>query len=88
MYDPRGKGLETIRIGYGTFFGTEPLFLQPGAHAPFAYPVSIPNPPGGFSDPYNGSTYVTNPFPLPSPMPINVAFPKFGGGLGNFKLHP
>jgi hypothetical protein len=88
VYDPRGKGLETIRAGYGLFYGAVPLFLQNGTHAPFAFPASIPNPAGGFSNPYAGSTYGTNPFPLPSPLPSNVAFPQFGGGLGFFKLNP
>jgi hypothetical protein len=88
VYDPRGKGLESIRAGYGIFYGAVPLFLQNGTHAPFAFPVNIPNPTGGLSDPYAGSTYGTNPFPLPSPLPSNVAFPQFGGGLGAFKLNP
>jgi hypothetical protein len=87
-YDPRGKGLETIRAGYGIFYGGTPLWLQAGTHAPFAYPVSIPTPTGGMSDPYNGSTYGSNPFPLPNPLPSNITFPLFGSGLGNFKLHP
>ena len=87
-YDPRGKGQETIRAGYGIFYAGTPLWLQAGTHAPFAYPVSIPTPTSGMSDPYNGSTYGSNPFPLPSPLPSNIAFPLFGTGLGNFKLHP
>jgi hypothetical protein len=87
VYDPRGKGQESVRAGYGIFYGATPLFLQAGTHAPFAYPVSIPNPVGGLSDPYTGST-TANPFPLPNPLPANVTFPAFGGGLGYFKLHP
>jgi hypothetical protein len=87
VYDPRGTGRESIRAGYGLFYGSTPLFLSPAAHAPFAYPVTIPTPTGGFSDPYNGSTYGTNPFPLPNPLPSNVTFPLFGTGLGNYKLN-
>jgi len=85
VYDPRGKGQETIRAGYGIFYGGTPLFLQNGTHAPFAFPIAIPNPAGGFTNPYQGTT---NPFPLPGFLPSNVQFPQFGGGLGNFKLNP
>jgi hypothetical protein len=88
VFDPRGKGLETVRAGYGIFYGSTPLFEQGGSSAPYAYPVSIPNPVGGALNPYKGSTYGTNPFPLPNPIPGNIAFPLFGGGLGNFLLHP
>ena len=87
IFDPRGKGQETIRAGYGLFYGTPPLFLSLGTHSPYASPVAINNPPGGLSDPYTGSP-TANPFPLPNPLPTNVSFPAFGGGLGNFKLDP
>ena len=87
VYDPRGTGHETIRAGYGVFYGATPLWLQAGIHAPFTYPVNLPQPAGGLSDPYAGAT-TSNPYPLPDPLPSNVQFPLFGGGLGNFKLHP
>jgi hypothetical protein len=87
VYDPRGKGQETIRVGYGIFYGSTPLWLHPGIHAPFTYPISLPQPAGGLSDPFAGSTS-TNPYPLPNPLPSNVQFPLFGTGLGNFKLNP
>ncbi len=41
VFDPRGKGQETIRAGWGMFYGDTPLFLQAGAHAPFAGPVTL-----------------------------------------------
>ncbi|MBV8730894.1 MAG: TonB-dependent receptor [Acidobacteriia bacterium] len=88
VYDPRGKGQETIRAGYGIFYGASPLWLQSGTHAPFAFPVSIPTPAGGIGNPYAGSTYGVNPFPLPNPLPADINFPLFGTGLGNFLLHP
>ena len=88
VVDPRGKGRESIRAGYGLFYGATPLFLQNGTHAPFTDPVSIPTPTGGFANPYAGSTYGSSPYPLPNPLPSNFAFPLFGGGLGNFKLNP
>ncbi len=87
VFDPRGAGRETIRAGYGIFYGATPLWLQAGTHAPFASPINLPQPVGGLSDPYNGALN-SNPFPLPNPLPGNVQFPLFGGGLGNFKLHP
>jgi hypothetical protein len=86
VYDPRGLGKETIRAGYGIFYGSIPLYLVVGTHAPFANPVTIPNPVGGLSNPwlnYPGG----NPFPLPNPIPSNTTFPTFGGGLGNYPLH-
>lgn len=87
VVDPRGKGQETIRAGYGIFYGATPLWLQAGTHAPFTFPVSLPQPAGGLSDPYAGAT-TSNPYPLPNPLPSNVQFPLFGTGLGNFKLNP
>lgn len=87
VFDPRGKGNETIRAGYGIFYGATPLWLTSGTNAPFVYPISLPQPVGGLSDPYAGST-AANPYPLPTPLPSNVQFPLFGTGLGNFKLNP
>jgi Carboxypeptidase regulatory-like domain/TonB dependent receptor-like, beta-barrel len=87
VYDPRGQGQETVRVGYGMFQGITPLFLQGGTHAPWSSPVSIPTPVGGLSDPYQGFPG-GNPFPLPTELPKSTTFPLFGGGLGNFKLHP
>lgn len=87
VYDQRGKGQETIRVGYGIFYGSTPLWLHPGIHAPFTYPINLPQPVGGLSDPFAGAPSA-NPYPLPNPLPANVQFPLFGTGLGNFKLHP
>ena len=87
VFDPRGKGQETIRAGWGMFYGATPLFLQAGAHAPFAGPVSVTLPAGGLSNPFLGypGGY---PLPVPNPPPSNITFPLFGGGLGAFELHP
>jgi hypothetical protein len=86
VYDPRGKGQETIRAGYGIFYATTPLFLQLGIHAPYTLRLSIPSPTGGF-DPYNGSVYGVSPFPWPTKPPSTTTFPTFlGSGLGSFKL--
>ncbi|PYS53809.1 MAG: TonB-dependent receptor [Acidobacteria bacterium] len=87
IFDPRGKGQETIRAGYGIFYGITPLFLQNGTHAPWANPVNIPSPVGGLSNPYQEYPG-GNPYPVPSTLPATTQFPTFGGGLGVFKLHP
>jgi hypothetical protein len=86
VYDPRGLGKETVRLGYGYFYGSVPLYLVVGTHSPFANPVTIPSPAGGLSSPWTGYPG-GNPFPLPNPIPSNRTFPTFGGGLGNFPLH-
>ena len=90
VYDPRGQGKESIRVGYGIFYGGTPLFLQVGTHAPWAGSISCGTLNGGLSNPYNGCNGVltSNPFPTPNPPPSNVQFPLFGGGLGAFDLHP
>lgn len=86
VFDPRAKGLETIRAGYGIFYATTPLFLQLGLHSPYTLRISIPSPAGGF-DPYKGSVYGTSPFPWPANPPSTTKFPDFLGlGLGSFKL--
>lgn len=86
IYDPRGLGKESIRAGYGIFYGSNPLYLPVGTHAPWADPITIPTPAGGLSSPWAGYV-VANPFPLPNPLPSNFSFPLFGGGLGNYPLH-
>jgi hypothetical protein len=86
IIDPRGQGKETIRMGYGIFYGSIPLYLVVGTHAPFANPVTISSPAGGLSTPWSGYPG-GNPFPLPNPIPANTTFPVFGGGLGNYPLH-
>jgi Carboxypeptidase regulatory-like domain len=89
VYDPRGKGLETIRAGYGIFYGATPLFLQAGTHAPFAGPITVSEPISCqcLSTPYADNPG-GNPLPVPSPPPSTSTFPLFGGGLGNFEAHP
>ena len=87
VYDPRGKGQETIRVGYGMFQAITPLFLQGGTHAPWSAPINIPTPVGGLSDPFLNFPG-GNPYPLPEKLPASTTFPAFGGGLGYFSLHP
>jgi Carboxypeptidase regulatory-like domain len=91
VYDPGGKGQESIRAGFGIFDASTPLFEQVGTHAPWADPQNFSEPlslTGTLSNPWVGSPTGANPFPLQTPIPSDVAFPPFGGGLGNFPLHP
>jgi hypothetical protein len=91
VYDPGGKGRESIRAGFGIFDASVPLFEQVGTHAPWAHPENFNEPSsdtGTLSNPWVGSPGGTNPFPLTLPIPSDVAFPLFGGGLGDFPLHP
>jgi hypothetical protein len=85
VYDPRGKGLENIRAGYGIFYATIPLWTKSGTFAPWSSSVSIPTPAGGISDPYLGYPG-GDPFPMPAKLPSDFAFPMFGGSIGAFKI--
>jgi hypothetical protein len=85
VYDPRGKGQENIRAGYGIFYGTIPLWTKAGTFAPWSSSVSIPTPAGGISDPYLGYPG-GDPFPMPDKLPANFQFPQFGGSIGAFKI--
>jgi len=89
VFDPRGLGKETIRAGYGIFYGATPLFLQAGTHAPFAGPVNVSEATNCqcLTNPY-ASNPAGNPLPVPNPPPNNTTFPLFGGGFGNFEAHP
>ncbi|HUX67459.1 MAG TPA: carboxypeptidase regulatory-like domain-containing protein [Terriglobales bacterium] len=85
IFDPQGKGKETIRAGFGIFYAGTPLFMQVGTHAPWASPITLPQPAGGLSNPW-ASYPGGNPFPTPAPT-AGINFPIFGGGLGAFPLH-
>jgi hypothetical protein len=76
VYDPRGKGQETVRGGYGIFYDSSYLWntLHVPLNAPWGNTITLPavnltnpwaNYPGG------------NPFPTPVPS-ANVAFPIDG----------
>ncbi len=89
VFDPRGKGLETIRAGMGIFYGTTPLFLSVATHTPYASPVTLSfasTALNALSDPWAGQP-TANPFPVTNVSPT-VGFSVFGGGLGTFAAHP
>jgi Carboxypeptidase regulatory-like domain len=87
IYDPRGKGLETIRAGYGMFYDTTVLWntmhvvLNPPwgetlGFTPVSYWDGGAND-GGLSNPWVGQAG-GNPFPTPLNPPSNFAFPQNG----------
>jgi hypothetical protein len=78
-WDPSGRGVQSLRTGYGIFFDEPETFTARdfGASAPWGNALSLTAPPGGLSNPYQ--TYPGgNPFPLPYPPAANAAFPAAG----------
>jgi hypothetical protein len=79
VYDPRGKGTETIRAGYGVFYDTSFIWLtfHMMLNPPWGNTITLTNPVGGLSNPwqaYPGG----NPFPLPAKIPADASFPQSG----------
>jgi Carboxypeptidase regulatory-like domain len=74
-YDVFGDGKTAIRGGAGVFYNSRvPAFSNDSQvqTSPFSPTVSLTNPVGPFSNPYQG---VNNPFPLTFPVPHNFIFP-------------
>jgi len=80
VWDPDGKGRQTIRISGGILYDTSAaLTLSARAfagNAPYASTIDLPYPAGGFTNPWAGYPGGV-PFPLPSPLPKNYGFPSF-----------
>jgi carboxypeptidase family protein len=91
VWDPRGKGLETVRAGYGIFYDTSLMWnaMHVVLNAPWGNTVSFtPLPPvagsasassgGGEANPYYGQLG-GNIFPTPFYPPSNWTFGANGG---------
>ncbi|MGI8990779.1 MAG: carboxypeptidase regulatory-like domain-containing protein [Bryobacteraceae bacterium] len=74
-YDVFGDGKTSVRGGGGIFQNSRvPAFSNDSQvqTSPFSPTVSLTNPAGSFSNPYQG---VNNPFPLAFPVPHDFVFP-------------
>jgi hypothetical protein len=87
VYDPRGKGQETIRVGYGVFYETNMMwpFIGFSQYSPWGNAVTLNAPAGGLSDPWLGYPG-GDPFPTPTPPPSTIQFPTDGIYM-NMPLH-
>jgi Carboxypeptidase regulatory-like domain/TonB dependent receptor-like, beta-barrel len=78
-WDPDGKGRQTIRAAYSIFYDWPELnySTHPGQGAPWGSTVTLSNPAGGLTNPFQGYPG-GNPFPSPVPPGRNQAFPAAG----------
>ena len=90
VWDPRGKGQETIRAGYGFFYNQSIMWnamvvvLNPPFGSSIRFTPLLPAAPGnavstgaGLANPWYGQA-VSNPFPTPMTEPSNYTFPIAG----------
>ncbi len=79
VLDPRGKGRETVRVGYGVFYDSSYMWntLHIPLNPPWGQTISLTAPGGGLSNPwqaYPGG----NPFPFAPPTSSSAKFPIAG----------
>jgi hypothetical protein len=79
VYDPRGKGQETIRAAYGIFYDSSYLWntLHVPLNPPWGETITLNSPPGGLSNPWQGYPG-GDPFPTPARIPSDFPFPTGG----------
>lgn len=92
VWDPRGKGEETVRLGYGMFYDSPELYYfdRYADNAPYGAGISCTPPAnGGLTNPYATQNGLPGPcglpnYPLPFPTPGQDAFfPKNGVFINN-----
>ena len=79
IWTPGQDGNTSIRAGWGMFYDTPHLFFNTrfSNNPPWGAQITIPNPAGGWADPYQ--TYPGgNPFPALNTEWATAAFPAFG----------
>ena len=79
IWTPGQDGNTSIRAGWGIFYDTPHLFFNTrfANNPPWGAQITIPNPAGGWADPYQ--TYPGgNPFPALNTNWQTAAFPAFG----------
>jgi hypothetical protein len=78
VWDPRGKGRETLRGSFSIAHDYPEMYYSNFVtnSPPWGGLVQLPNPPGGFSNPFLGQPG-GNPFPQTLPPPKNYQFTNF-----------
>ena len=79
VWTPNGDERTSVRASWGVFYDTPHLFFNTrfANNPPWGAQITIPNPPGGFADPYLGYPG-GNPFPALNTGWATQPFPAFG----------
>ena len=79
VWDPSGKGKQTVRFSSALLRDSEEMFYNERltTNPPYGTSIDVPFPAGGFSNPWLGYPG-GSPFPLPSPLPSTFNFPAAG----------
>jgi hypothetical protein len=79
VWTPNGDERTSVRASWGVFYDTPHLFFNTrfANNPPWGAQITIPNPPGGFADPYLGYPG-GNPFPALNTAWATQPFPAFG----------